>query len=38
MQKVGWDTDVGYLSDGVSLERLGAFKVVRVEEVLGVHM
>ena len=38
MQKVGWDTTVGYLSDGVSLERLNPFKKVRVDEVLGVHM
>ena len=38
MQKVGWDTKVGYLSDGVSLERLNPFKKVCVSEVLGVHM
>jgi glycosyltransferase involved in cell wall biosynthesis len=39
MLKVGWDTEVGYLSDGVTLERLGKeFKHVRVDEVLGVHV
>ena len=38
MQKVGWDTKVGYLSDGVSLERLASYKLVRVNEVLGIHM
>lgn len=37
MQKVGWDTKVGYLSDGVSLERLAPYKKVSVNEVLGVH-
>jgi len=36
--KVGWDTTVGYLSDGVTLENLGkAFKHVRLNDVLGVH-
>jgi glycosyltransferase involved in cell wall biosynthesis len=39
MQKVGWDTEVGYLSDGVTLEKLGKdYKHVRVEKVLGVHL
>lgn len=39
MRKVGWDTEVGYLSDGVTLEKLGKdYKHVRVEEVLGVHV
>ena len=39
MKKVGWDTEVGYLSDGVSLEKLGdGYKHTRVEEVLGVHV
>jgi hypothetical protein len=39
MRKVGWDTKVGYLSDGVTLENLGKQAGhVRVEEVLGVHM
>ena len=39
MKQIGWDTEVGYLSDGVTLEKLGAaHKHVRVEEVLGVHV
>jgi len=39
MIKVGWDTKVGYLSDGVTLEALGkATPHVRVNEVLGVHV
>jgi glycosyltransferase involved in cell wall biosynthesis len=39
MQSVGWDTMVGYLSDGVTLERLGAKgDPVWVEEVLGIHV
>ena len=39
MQEIGWDTEVGYLSDGVTLEKLGnKFKHVRVDEVLGVHI
>jgi predicted peroxiredoxin len=39
MKKIGWDTEVGYLSDGVTLEKLGnQFQHVRVEEVLGVHI
>jgi hypothetical protein len=39
MLKVGWDTEVGYLSDGVTLEKLGKdFKHVTVGEVLGIHM
>jgi len=38
MKKIGWDTTVGYLSDGVTLEKLAPFKIVRVDEVLGVHM
>lgn len=38
MAEVGWDCKVGYLSDGVSLERLGQRqKRVRVGEILGVH-
>lgn len=37
MQKIGWDTKVGYLSDGVSLEKLAPHKIVRVNEVLGIH-
>jgi hypothetical protein len=38
MKQIGWDTEVGYLSDGVSLEKLAGKKIVRVDEVLGVHM
>lgn len=38
MQEVGWDTEVGYLSDGVSLEKLANRKIVRVDEILGIHM
>ena len=39
MKSVGWDTEVGYLSDGVSLEKLGdGYKHTRVEEVLGIHV
>jgi len=39
MQKVGWDTAKGYLSDGVTLEKLGkAAKYSKIEEVLGVHI
>lgn len=38
MLKVGWDTAVGYLSDGVTLEKLGKdYKHVTVGEVLGIH-
>jgi hypothetical protein len=38
MQKIGWDTTHGYISDGVTLEKLSPFKCVRVDQVLGVHM
>lgn len=39
MQEAGWDTSVGYLSDGVSLERMAKDrKYVRVQKVLGVHV
>ena len=39
MRSVGWDTEVGYLSDGVSLEKLGdKFKHIRVEKILGIHI
>jgi hypothetical protein len=38
MKKIGWDTSVGYLSDGVSLERLNPYKLVRVDEILGIHV
>ena len=39
MLDIGWDTKIGYLSDGVTLEKLGAkYKHVRVESVLGIHV
>lgn len=39
MQAIGWDCDHGYVSDGVTLEMLGAkYKSVEVAEVLGFHM
>jgi len=38
MQKIGWDVTAGYLSDGVTLERLAQYKIVRVNEVLGIHL
>ena len=39
ISKIGWDTQIGYLSDGVTLEKLGnGFKGVRVEEILGIHL
>jgi len=38
MQRIGWDTEVGYLSDGVTLEKLSGLKSVRLNTVLGVHM
>jgi len=39
MQEVGWDTEKGYLSDGVTLEKLGkAASYSKIEEVLGVHI
>jgi len=39
MRDVGWDTEVGYLSDGVSLEKLGRkYKHIKVDELLGIHM
>ena len=39
MLDIGWDIEVGYLSDGVTIERLGKkYKHVRVESVLGIHM
>lgn len=39
MQKVGWDTEAGYLSDGVTLEKLGdRYKHVKVNKLLGIHI
>lgn len=38
MLDIGWDTEVGYLSDGVTLEKLGSkYKFVEVTDVLGIH-
>jgi hypothetical protein len=39
MQAIGWDCEHGYVSDGVTLEKLGAkYKATEVPEVLGFHM
>jgi hypothetical protein len=39
MQDIGWDCDHGYVSDGVTLERLGTkYKSIEVPEILGFHM
>jgi len=39
MREVGWDTEVGYLSDGVTLEKLGKdHRHVEVCELLGIHL
>jgi hypothetical protein len=39
MLDIGWDADVGYLSDGITLEKLGnKYKHVEVPELLGIHM
>jgi hypothetical protein len=39
MQEVGWDTEVGYLSDGVTLENLGkGRKYVKVNQLLAIHL
>ena len=39
MQKVGWDTEKGYLSDGVTLEKLGdEAEYLLVANMLGVHI
>ena len=39
MLDIGWDTEVGYNSDGVTLERLGAkYEHVKVDEVLCLHL
>ena len=38
MIDVGWDCVVGYLSDGVTLERLGnKYRHVRIPDILGIH-
>jgi len=38
MQTIGWDINIGYLSDGVTLEKLQPFKIARVDEILGIHV
>jgi hypothetical protein len=39
MLDVGWDTDSGYIADGVSLEALGKkYKPVHLNEILGFHL
>lgn len=39
MQKVGWDTEKGYLADGYTLQSLGdKFEHVEVPVVLGFHI
>lgn len=39
MLAVGWNTERGYVADGVSLEALGAkYKSVEVVEILGFHL
>jgi hypothetical protein len=38
MQSIGWDTDSGYISDGVTLEKLAGRPMVEVPLVLGIHI
>ena len=39
IRDIGWDTENGYLSDGITFERLGKqHDYVEVPEVLGFHM
>jgi len=40
MQQIGWNTERGYIADGVTLEELGSRfpNYAEVPEVLGVHM
>ena len=38
MKSIGWDTDVGYVSDGVTLEKLNGRPMVEVPMVLGIHV
>ena len=39
MRSVGWDIETGYLSDGVTLEKLGSsYTYVKLHKVLGFHM
>lgn len=38
MQEIGWDVEKGYLSDGVTLEKLGQVaKHLKVSQILGIH-
>lgn len=39
MKDIGWDVDYGYISDGTTIERLGAkYSAVAVPKVLGFHL
>jgi len=39
MKEIGWDTEVGYLSDGHTLQALGEkFTPVHIDDILGIHM
>lgn len=38
MQEIGWDTSHGYISDGVTLEKLAGRPTVEVPLLLGVHI
>ena len=39
MREIGWDTEVGYLSDGHTLQVLGEkFNPVHIHDILGIHM
>jgi hypothetical protein len=38
MQEIGWDIENGYISDGVTLEKLAGRPAVAVPMVLGVHI
>jgi glycosyltransferase involved in cell wall biosynthesis len=39
IQRVGWNTELGYLADGHTLQKLGdECEYIEVPEVLGFHM
>jgi len=39
MKETGWDLKVGYLSDGVSLERMAEGRnYASIPKILGIHM
>lgn len=38
MQEIGWDTANGYISDGITLQKLNGRPMVQVPMVLGVHV